>query len=181
MNKKIDKKVISKIYDEIEKNPINLTFDYNENLYKRLKILVMENKENKSSSENNKLYAKDILNLMNKNNQNDEETEISEMKRNQSILESDFNLTNNINNFTENDINLLRNGEYFNKYPSTKGSSPHVRFFIFDEDLNKLQWGINKEKLTKSILSKDILDVYVGSSSYSEVFKKLNICTNKIY
>ena len=88
MNSEIEKKFIEELYDELKKNPISMSDDYNESMYRKLAPLVKEDESSKQGIKNNKIgNSLDENRISNVGNEDKSE---------------ENNSTNNINRLSEN-------------------------------------------------------------------------------
>ena len=157
MNKDIDKNEAIGIYEDLEKNPISMSYNYNDILYQKMSILVKENNNNIRS------YKKSITQLLENNNPQiksienkgitgeDENNNIEENINNNLNIDKEINsqIEDDIKNYNENpNINDLTkdnnnddnsnseiNTQFLKKYNTTiKFKNRNNRFNIFEND-----------------------------------------------
>ena len=184
MNSEISKEYLEKLYDELKKNPISMSDDYNESMYKNLAPLVKEDEGNKSVLKSSKSGS---INEENRNSNSGNEEKVEENKNNdriskdnniveEQIVEEDelddqldedetkkgigkkeFSLATNLKNFTEEDEKLLKTSHKFYKITgSTKSSQKE---YILNDKKTRLYYD---KKQTKYISISNIVDVYNG-------------------
>ena len=141
MNKDIDQKEAQDIYEKLEKNPISMEDNYNENNYKRMTILVKR---------------KDIVKDNTKNI----------IKKNQTIKEQYNYFNNNINvNEEKNTINNINQNIKINEY-----DNKNIPELDEEYESNKKKSNIVKEENDEDISNDDSQDdeVRIPSFSYQE-------------
>jgi hypothetical protein len=152
MNSDCDPEFLSKIYDDLEQNPIVIDNDYLELIYKREAI----------QGSVVSLLNIDKSNLTQRNNN-------SELKKDETLNEKQI-LDN---------LETIKKGDIFYKYG--KDDKPHKRFFQLTDDSKQLIWYDNSSfKIFRSIKKIDISEinnVYIGINS-SKLFEKFNIPLN---
>ena len=152
MNSDCDPEFLSKIYDDLEQNPIVIDNDYLELIYKREAI----------QGSVVSLLNIDKSNLTQRNNN-------PELKKDETLNEKQI-LDN---------LETIKKGDIFYKYG--KDDKPHKRFFQLTDDSKQLIWYDNSSfKIFRSIKKIDISEinnVYIGINS-SKLFEKFNIPLN---
>ena len=187
MNSEISKDYLEKLYDELKKNPISMSDDYNESMYKKLAPLVKEDESNKltlknsksgsineenrnsnpgnedkveenNNSKSNEKISKDNNIIEEQVVEEDElEDELDEDESKKGIGKKEFSLATNLKNFTEEDEKLLKTAHKFYKITGSTKSSQ--REYILNERKTKLYYD---KKQTKFIPVSNIVDVYNG-------------------
>ena len=185
MNKDISKDFIEKLYDELKKNPISMSDDYNESMYRKLAPLVKEDESGKSGikkSKSGNIYDENKYNNLGNEDKNEEnninnnersskdnaieEQIIEEDENDDDIYDDDpkkglnkkeFSLKTNLNNLTEEDKKLLKTPHKFYKINGSNKSSQ--REYILSDDLKKLYYD---KKQKKFLIVNHIIDVYNG-------------------
>ena len=194
MNIDISKDFIEKLYDELKKNPIIMSDDYNESMYRKLAPLVKEDETNKppmkksksgfsnsrkntSNEEKNKIeennYTTEKINKENpieeqiiEEDENDDDNDDDDNKK--GLDKKEFSLKNNLNNLTEEDKILLKTPHKF--YKITGSNKSAQREYIVSDDLKKLFYD---KKQKKFIIINNIIDVYNGvNHSHNSNIKK---------
>ena len=152
MNSDCDPEFLSKIYDDLEQNPIVIDNDYLELIYKREAI----------QGSVVSLLNIDKANLTQRNND-------SSLKKEETLNEKQI-LDN---------LETIKKGDIFYKYG--KDDKPHKRFFQLTDDSKQLIWYDNSSfKIFRTIKKVDISEinnVYIGINS-SKLFEKFNISMN---
>ena len=149
MNADCNPDFLSKLYDDLERNPIVIDNDYLELIYKREAV------------QGTVVYLlnKDALNMAKKNNSaTSKQDEIFTEKQ---ILDN---------------LEAVKKGDVFYKYGES--DKPNKRFLQLTEDSKELIW-YNKDSFKvfrkiKKVPVKDINNVYIGINS-SKLFEKFNI------
>ena len=192
MNSEIDKKFIEELYDELKKNPISMSDDYNESMYRKLAPLV---KEDESSKQGIKINENRISNAGNEDKSEDNNNKINNISERVSkengieeeIIEEDeddddfidddnkkglekkeFSLKTNLKNFTEEDEKILKTPHKFYKINGSNKSSQ--KEYILSDDKSKLYYD---KKQKKFIVIGNIINVYNGiNHSHNSNIKK---------
>ena len=181
MNIDISKDFIEKLYDKLKKNPIKMSDDYNESMYRKLAPLVKEDETGKPEMKKSK--SSYIFNTEKRKNSGEDKNEeinltterLSKDKAiEEQIIEEDendddnsdddkkgldkkeFSLKNNLNHLTEEDKVLLKTPHKF--YKITGSNKSAQREYILSNDLKKLYY----DKKKKFIIIDNIIDVYNG-------------------
>ena len=197
MNIDISQDFIEKLYEELKNNPISMSDDYNESVYRNLAPLVKEDEGNKSgakNSRNSNLSDENRNNNQILENKKEETNTINnkiERKSKEIIIEEqiteedediddycddnkkslekkEFSLKNNLKFFTEEDQKILKTPHKFYKI---KGSNKSIqKEYSFNEDFTKIYKNQNKKKV---IDLKGLVNVYNGvNHNYNNNIKK---------
>ena len=182
MNVDISKEYIEKLYDDLKKNPISMTDDYNESMYKKLASLVgnnernkIEEKSGKPSNDNLGGRISDIIveeksdeNNININNKTNEKSNNTKNDWEQ-LNEYEENEDNNLDISKEEKI-ILKTPQKLYKIKGTKKS--HIREYTFSDDFTKFYY-LKKPKKFLSVSKFE--EVYNGSehSHNSDIIKYL--------
>ena len=166
MNSEISKIFVEKLYDELKKNPIIMSDDYNESMYRKLAPLVKEdeggklelkpnksgniNEENRKSNPNeDKIEENNSNNNMNKigekiskDNVIEEQTPEEDEEIDELYEKKEFSLKTNLNKFTEEDEKILKTPHKFYKITGSNKSSQ--KEFILSDDKTKLYYDKKK-------------------------------------
>ena len=176
MNADISKEFIDKLYDEIKKNPISMSDDYNESMYRKLAPLVKEdeggnkntNDDKQEEESNNYKYiergSKGSDLQANEEDENDDDFFDDDIKK--GIGKKEFSLKTNLQNFTEEDEKILKIPHKF--YKINGSSKTSIREYVFSDDNTKILY----EK-KKFLITKQIIDVYNGiNHNHNQNIKK---------
>lgn len=179
MNSEISKDFIEKLYDEIKKNPISMSDDYNESMYKKLAPLVKEDEggnkatieEKQEEGNNNKPSEKTsrtsgFEDQITEEDEYDDELFDDELKK--GLGKKEFSLKTNINNFTEEDEKILKTPHKF--YKITGSNKTSIREYVLNDDKTKLLYD---KKQKKFLVIKNLIDAYNGiNHSHNSNIKK---------
>ena len=182
MNADITKDYIEKLYDDLKKNPISMTDDYNELMYKKLASLV-GNDKNETEEKPGKISKNNLggrisnisneektddnnINLHNKTNE-----KINKIPNDWELLNDDEeNEENNQESLKEEDKIILNTPQKLYKIKGTKKSN--LREYVFSEDLTKIYY-LKKPK--KNLYVSKLEEVFNGSehSHNADIIKYL--------
>ena len=202
MNSKICPNEAKDIYEKLEKEPLSISEDYNENIYKRMTQLVKE-EENPIIDDNCDLVFAKTVNTMfnNKSNTNDlflndnlnknlidSNNNVPEVKEDRKFsTKKSFSYMHNLLSFSDKDEKILTKPTKFNKLLSK--NSFHPRIFLVTDNLTMLSWAkefelINEKSKKVEIKNykgtlhtckiEDIVDVFNGKEKSSLIEKFLS-------
>ena len=183
MNKDVNSKVVKNIYLELKDNPLAMMDDdYNQNIYKKLSGLVIE--KMKTESNNNNELVNDVMILENSCNNiklyntvyninidnNENEKDFRQRKKT-------FSSSQNFQNFTKSDSNILTKPVKFLKFKGK--NSTHIREFMVYDNFTKLIWAksVSPKKVKGNlhfIMISDIIDVFNGINHSENMQKYFN-------
>jgi len=185
MNKDVNSKVVRNIYLELKNNPLSMMDDdYNQNIYKKLSSLVKE--KMKTEANNNNELGNDIMLLDNSNNNNNIKLYNSDYNINIDNNENEndfrqrkktFSLSQNFQNFTKSDSDILTKPIKFLKFKGK--NSTHIREFMVYDNFTKLIWAksVSPKKVKGNlhfIMISDIIDVFNGINHSEHMQKYFN-------
>jgi hypothetical protein len=185
MNTDVNRAVLENIYDDLKFNKMDITYDYNEVVYKRVSLEVKSVKDFFATEEAfNKVQKEKLF----KDSIKDSKDLKDSVAAGALIQNQNNNFHSNVNNHLsdstsilnemkgEEIISMLKNGEVFTKYG--KHGDPHPRMVKLSEDEKRIMWftlgSCSLFKKTKFIEVSDIKDVYIGVSS-SKNFERFKI------
>ena len=170
MNGELSKDFVEKLYDELKKEPISMTDDYNESIYKKLASFIKNDDNNKSNMEkrvnstsnlefklNNSNFEEKLKMINNKYNEIGNKSSMEE-EFNDVDEDENINLKLNLDNLKEEDKNILSTPHKLYKIIGTKKSA--LREYVMDEDFSKLYY---LQKPKKFLLLSKLEKVFNGS------------------
>lgn len=198
MNVDISQDFIDKLYEELKKNPISMSDDYNESVYRNLAPLVKEDEgnkneggrisrtsnpmeENRNSTPGNEEKQEEISNSNINSNINKDATpegqtyeedengkEFSNNDSKNTLDKKEFSLNKTLKNFTEDDKMILKRPHKFYKISGSNKSGQ--REYLLNEDLTKLFCNQKQKKLFNI---SSLTNVYNGiNHNYNSNIKK---------
>lgn len=183
MNTDVNRTVVENIYDDLKFNKMDITYDYNEVIYKRVSLEVKSVKDFFATEEAFNKVQKNLKDSLKDGKDLKDSVSATGLMQNQIN-----NFPSNINNHApdstsirnemkgEEIISMLKKGEVFTKYG--KHGDPHPRMVKLSEDEKKIMWftlgSCSIFKKTKFIEVSEIKDVYIGVSS-SKNFERFKI------
>ena len=183
MNADITKEYIEKLYDDLKKNPISMTDDYNELMYKKLASLVGKNDKNETEEKSSKISKNNLggrISNISTEEKIDDNNFNSHNKTNEKFiktpndweqLDDDEEIEdNNQESLKEEDKIILNTPQKLYKLKGTKKST--LREYVFSDDLSKIYY-LKKPK--KILYVSKLEEVYNGSehSHNSDIIKYL--------
>ena len=174
MNVDISKEFIMKLYDDLKKNPISMTDDYNELMYKKLASLVGENDGNNTEEKSKKIPRNNSGDKINENwliiNKNLNEKLNKNLNNTESMNDVEENEDSNLDSLKEEDKLILKTPQKL--YRIKGGKKLSQKEYFFSEDVTRIYYENNQKKWFD--LSK-LKEIYNGSdhSHNNEVLKYL--------
>ena len=174
MNVDISKEFIMKLYDDLKKNPISMTDDYNELMYKKLASLVGENDGNNTEEKSKKIPRNNSGDKINENwliiNKNLNEKLNKNLNNTESMNDVEENEDSNLDSLKEEDKLILKTPQKL--YRIKGGKKLSQKEYFFSEDLTRIYYENNQKKWFD--LSK-LKEIYNGSdhSHNNEILKYL--------
>ena len=172
MNIEISKEYIEKLYDELKKNPISMTDDYNEITYKKLASFVGENKNNKEEEKSGKELKNNYSDrLSNSNNKGESEENIDEINiiseksiknsyysenLNDNEVEEKYNIKEIFENLKDEDKSILTTPQKLYKLKGSRKSE--LRDYVFSKDFSQLYYLKKPKKILYTETVKEVLN-----------------------
>ena len=140
MNVDISKEFIMKLYDDLKKNPISMTDDYNELMYKKLASLVGENDGNNTEEKSKKIPRNNSGDKINENwliiNKNLNEKLNKNLNNTESMNDVEENEDSNLDSLKEEDKLILKTPQKL--YRIKGGKKLSQKEYFFSEDLTRI-------------------------------------------